>query len=340
MQRCYAAMRSGLLVVDDTPESTVTDRLALAGHDLECVDAHADSPDRAFAGTFDDGLYRTVDGGEQWNRIGADTITQEAVTAIAVAPNDPDRLWVGTEPSRLYRSDDGGDSFVQIEGLTACSSEPDWSFPPRPDTHHVRWIEPAPADPGLLYVGIEAGALLVVEGTAKGTTATFTERPPGSRRDNHTLATHPDAPDLVYSAAGDGFAVSTDRGTHWEQPQDGLAHRYVWGLGVDPGDPQTVLVSAATGARTAHTASRADSHCYRKRGERPWEHIDENGLPMGTGVTRPVFEGGTTDGELYAASNAGLFRTTDAGDTWSSLAVTWPDRFGEETARGLTAIGL
>jgi len=91
---------------------------------------------------------------------------------------------------------------------------------------------------------------------------TWVDRPEGSRRDTHALATHPDAPDRVYAAAGDGFAESHDRGDSWRVVDRGLGHGYVWGLAVDPGDPETALVSAASGARAAH--SRGEASLYRR----------------------------------------------------------------------------
>jgi len=130
-----------------------------------------------------------------------------------------------------------------------------WSFPPRPDTHHVRWIEPCPADPERWFVGVEAGALVVTPDGGE----TWVDRPEGSRRDNHALATHPDAPNLVYAAAGDGFAESGDRGDSWRVVDRGLDHGYVWGLAVDPGDPETALVSAASGAGRRTAAARRTS---------------------------------------------------------------------------------
>ena len=35
-----------------------------------------------------------------------------------------------------------------------------WPFPPRPSTHHVRWIEPDVNRKEYLFVAIEAGALI------------------------------------------------------------------------------------------------------------------------------------------------------------------------------------
>lgn len=347
MTLLYAAMEDVLVVAagegDDWTASTALEL------DLECVAASPAEPHRVFVGTFSGGLWRSTDGGETFEdlvdehwRIGSDnTMVGDPVTAVTVSPHDPDEVWAGTEPSRLYRSTDAGETFEEVGDLEALSTEPEWSFPPRPETHHVRWIEIDPADPDRLLVGIEAGALLLSEDGGE----TWTERPPGARRDNHQLATHPDAPGRVYSAAGDGFAESTDGGASWEHPQRGLDHRYVWSVAVDPGDPDTVLVSAASGAHRAHSARGAESYVYRRTGRSAgeaagdsWTSLDDRGLPTGRGVLRAVLERGDEPGELYAVNNFGAYRTGSSGDRWRSIAIDWPERFESRTCRGLAVV--
>jgi len=330
MPTVYAAMRDALVVARRDGGEWI-DARRLDGLDLECVDAAVEAPHRAFVGTFNSGLHRTTDGGETFERVGADAIAQDAVLSVAVSPHDPDVVYAGTEPSRIYRSTDGGGSWEPLGGLTDLPSADEWSFPPRPDTHHVRWIEPDPHDADRLYVGIEAGALVLTEDGGE----TWRERPTGSRRDNHTLTTHPDAPDRAWSAAGDGYAETDDGGETWRHPQDGLDHRYCWSLALDPADPRTVLMSAASGAYSAHTASRAESHLYRKRGDE-WERLAD--FPAGDGVVRAVLAAGTEAGECYAATNHGLYRTPDAGDSWERLPLSW-DRFADDTCRGLAVLG-
>lgn len=331
MTTVYAAMRDALVVADRRGAEWDA-AVSLDGEDLECVDVSPDAPDRAFVGTFESGLLRSTDGGGSFERVGADTIEQDAVMSVAVSPHDPDVVYAGTEPSRVYRSTDGGDSWTHLGGLTDLPSADQWSFPPRPDTHHVRWIEPDPNDPDRLYVGVEAGALVVTDDGGE----TWRDRPQGSRRDNHTLATHPDAPGRAWSAAGDGYAETRDGGETWEHPQDGLDHRYCWSVAVDPGDPDAVLLSAASGAYSAHTASRAESYLYRKRDGGEWTRCEE--FPDGDGVVRAVLAAGTEPGEAFAATNRGLYRTSDAGDGWERVPVPW-ERFADDTCRGLAVVG-
>ncbi|MFC7097819.1 WD40/YVTN/BNR-like repeat-containing protein [Halobaculum marinum] len=332
MTTVYAAMGDRFVVVDPDAE-TATAAASLDGRSLECVAVHPEAPDRVFVGTFESGLWRSTDGGESFERVGAEAIEQEAVMAVAVSPNDPDVIWVGTEPSRVYRSVDGSDTWSHRDGLTDLPSSDDWAFPPRPHTHHVRWIEPDPADPDHLYVAVEAGALV----TTHDAGATWADRVPDSRRDTHSMATHPGAPGRAWCAAGDGYAETSNGGETWTHPQSGLDRTYCWSVAVDTADPETVFVSAARGAFEAHTAERAETYVYR-RADDDWERLDGRGLPLGEGVTRPVLAAGDTGGEFFALSNRGLYRTADGGDSWDEIDVDWPERTRRQTARGLAVV--
>ncbi|WP_435362799.1 hypothetical protein [Haloarchaeobius sp. DYHT-AS-18] len=279
------------------------------GHDFECV---ATDGEHVFAGTFDAGLWHSQDRSETWERVGLDL--PDAVMSVAFDPHRAGGLWAGTEPSRVFYSPDFGDTWTERGGLTDLPSADSWYFPPRPDTHHVRWLQPDPNRQGRLFVGIEAGALVVTEDSGE----TWRERPEGSRRDNHQLATHPDAPGRVYSAAGDGYAESNDGGKTWVQPQDGLEHRYCWSVAVDPGNPDVRLVSAADGAYAAHRAETAESYVYRKVGDKPWT-LAMRGLPEPDGFRRPVLAPGTDPGTFFAATDDGLYQTDDRAGGWNRI---------------------
>ncbi|MFB6170984.1 MAG: WD40/YVTN/BNR-like repeat-containing protein [Haloarculaceae archaeon] len=303
----------------------------LSGHDLQCLAAVSAVPERVFCGTFDAGLQRSTDGGDSWERVGVDVL-HERVMSVTVSPHDPDVVWAGTEPSAIFVSRDGGDTWTERPGLTDLPSAGEWYFPPRPDTHHVRWIDVAPDDPDRLYVGIEAGAFV----TSPDGGDTWRERLPGSRRDNHSLATHSDAPGRVYAAAGDGYAESHDHAADWAHPQSGLDHRYCWSVVPTPGDPDVVVLTAASDPGAAHS-SPAESYVYRREGDGDWERAMA-GLPDPEGSLRGVLAAGDGPGEVHLLSNHGLYRTTDSARTWSRLPVPWRPADERLRPRGLAVV--
>jgi photosystem II stability/assembly factor-like uncharacterized protein len=328
MTRIYAALDDRVLVVrGDAADWAATP--ALRGYDFECLAAAPAAPDRVFAGTVDAGLQYSTDGGERWRSVGR---FDDRVTAVTVSPHDPDVVWAGTEPSAVYRSTDGGRSFQQCPGLTDLPSADRWSYPPRPDSHHVRWIAVNPHDPAHLYVAIESGAFVrSVDGGE-----TWDDHPRGGRRDVHVLATHPGAPCRVYAAAGDGYAESPDCGDTWEYPQEGLEHRYVWSVAVDPADPETVVVSAARGAYSAHRLDTAESYLYRRDADSEgWSRLMD-GLPDPSGTVRAELATGD-DGEFFALTNRGVFHSTDAGRSWQPLPIDWRDEY-DQVGWGLAVV--
>ena len=309
-------------------------RTLLDGHRMEAVAAHPDDPQRLLVGTRDAGLHRSADGGESWERVGHDVLG-EHVSAIASDPTDPDRFYAGTEPSRVYATGDAGSTWTPLEGLADLPSAANWAFPPRPSTHHVRWIEVDPSDPDRLYVAVEAGALLRSFDGGE----TWVDRVPSGPRDTHSMAMHPDEPGRAWAAAGDGFAVTEDGGDTWTNPEEGLDHRYCWSVVLDPGDPERALLSAASGARRAHTSTAAESYVYR------WADPDADswelagaGLPHGDGMLRPVIGTGTEPQEAWLVTNLGVWETADFGSEWQSVSVPWPEALESQTVRGLTVI--
>jgi photosystem II stability/assembly factor-like uncharacterized protein len=331
MDRLYAALPDRVAVVE--VDGTGDDEARVRGEttpvpdaSLQCVAVSPRDPDVVCCGTADHGLVRSADAGGTWTAV--EGIDEGRVTSVAcaVSADGPSAStpvwWAGTEPSRVYRSVDAR-TWTARDGLTDLPSASSWAFPPRPHTHHVRWVEVDPHDPDHLYVAVEAGALVRSHDGGE----TWEDRVAGSRRDTHSMATHADAPGRAYCAAGDGYAETTDGGEMWHHPQEGLDHRYCWSVVVDPTDPDHRLLSAARGAMRAHRAGSAETYVYRRRGDEPWERVD--GLPTGDGVTRYVL--GTGGEGFYALSNAGLFHSP-AGETWHRLPLSVP---ADATAAGL-----
>jgi hypothetical protein len=311
--------------------------LALEGHDCQAVAIDPHQPGRAYCGTFDAGLWFSEDSGQNWQPV-AGELPETHVMSVAVSPRiqtgGQGLLWAGTEPSRLFVSEDGGQHWHEQIGLQSLPSKHTWSFPPRPWTHHVRWIEPDPNDEELLFVGIELGG--VMRSTDGG--VTWQDRRPNSQLDCHTLRTHKMAPGLLYEAAGGGFAQSLDAGATWERRDEGMAHHYVYGLAVDAGDPRTLIVSASYGARGAHSNETADAHLYRRSGNGEWQVVRE-GLPDPKGTRVYILASDpSVAGAFYAATGSDLYFSTDTGRSWQQIDANWPGGFTSRGANGLAIL--
>src|SRR3984957_11581122 len=312
--------RATLLIARRASTWTIDEHLG--GRSPECVAVDPRDATRVYCGTTRAGLFRSRDSGGNWEPVGPG-IDHPMVTAVAVAHAEQAGLgivYAGTEPSAVFRSDTGGDSWVDLASLRALPSADTWSFPPRPHTHHVRWIEADVSVADRVFVAIEAGALVRTFDGGR----TWRDGVRGGPYDTHTAVTHALAPGRIHSAAGDGYFESTDAGDSWRSPEDGLKHRYLVGVAVDPADPDAGIVSETDGPGSAYSPRGAEAYVYRKTGIQRWEQ-SMNGLPAAKGTTVSHFATHAGEpGVIYAANNRGLFRSDDAGRSWKAMDLPWP----------------
>jgi photosystem II stability/assembly factor-like uncharacterized protein len=159
---------------------------SLAGSGAQCLAANPTDPDIVYAGLRERGVRRSIDGGRSWVEC---PLPESAVFSLAVSAADG-AVYAGTEPSRLFRSDDDGQSWRELKALLELPSRPQWSFPPRPWTSHVRWIAPSPHDAALLLVGIELGGLM----RSSDGGASWQDHRPGAQPDVATVVSSPASP--------------------------------------------------------------------------------------------------------------------------------------------------
>jgi photosystem II stability/assembly factor-like uncharacterized protein len=336
MTKIYLAMEDELAIVSRRNDHWQINQ-QLAGLPVYSLAADPRRPGQLYCGTFGQGLWRSQDGGDSWQPAGQG-IPYAEVTAVAVGPleHTPSGgvVWAGTEPSALFRSEDGGQSWQERPSLRDLPSAPTWSFPPRPWTHHVRWIAPDPVVAERLFVGIELGGVM----RSLDAGLTWEDRKAGSQYDAHTLRTHAKAPGRVYEAAGGGYAETFDGGATWQSNDDGLDHWYLWGLAVDPGNPETMIVSATHGPLQAHVPDHAEAVIYRRTRSKNWQVV-QDGLPGPEGVIAYLLAANETEpGVFYAAANHGLYHSADGGLTWAALNLEWPDRYRRQRPNALIVV--
>jgi photosystem II stability/assembly factor-like uncharacterized protein len=103
----------------DPPATPQTNGCAVGCSDLVVrSDRNPDVLFAAFGGHYQDGLYRSNDGGDTW--IAYQTAAEQGRMTLAIAPTDNDRIYICMAQNlsgsfgklySVFRSDDGGDSF-------------------------------------------------------------------------------------------------------------------------------------------------------------------------------------------------------------------------------------
>lgn len=274
----------------------------LEGERLQCVAADGR---RVLVGTRERGLLFSADSGDSWEQV---DLPERSVFSVAISAADG-ALYAGTEPSRVFIGREGG-RWRELPALQEIPSRDSWSFPPRPWTHHVRWIAPDPHHAERLLVGIELGGLMYTDDGG----ATFSDNRPGAKRDVHSLAWHPRLEGRVYQAAGDGAARSHDGGLNWEAADAGRELGYCWAVAVDPTDPDCWYVSAASGPRAAHSARQARGRLYRWS-ESTWKPlpVPDDRMPYALAASEHELILGMADG--------GILHSADHGQSWTDTGV-------------------
>jgi hypothetical protein len=300
----------------------------LHGTDARCIAVDPHDPQRVYVGTFDNGLYRSDQAGLTWEQDERG-LADRRVLSLAVSPSHRQSgisvLYAGTEPSNLYRSEDGGRSWQRLPALRELPSEPRWSFPPRPWTHHVRTIALHPTDPDWITVGIELGGVM----RSLDAGASWIDHNPQAHSDAHELLTHPLAPERVYEAAGQGVARSEDRGESWNRFERGLDRHYAWAQALDPADPDLWYVAVSRSPFDAHGDGDGHAHLWRSRGD-GWTAIDTWGdSPELRRMPYALVALPAQPNRLLVGLRGGtLLLTDDAGESWSRLSLELPDVIG------------
>lgn len=307
-------------------------------HEFRCLAADPTRHGRLYGGSFDNGLWVTDDFGDSWRPAGKGII-HDRVLSVAVSEseivNGHAVVWAGTEPSAIFRSTDGGETWQDCPALQELPSKSTWSFPPRPHTHHMRWIQPDIHDENRIFAGIELGGVMLSEDKGE----TWQDRKPGSQYDCHTLTMTKLAKGRVYEAAGGGYAESRDEGKTWETINDGLEpYTYLVELAVDSGHPDTIVASAARNARTAYMPERAHTVVVRKEKGQSWQVV-ESGLPEPNGSSVfSLLAHPEQPGNFYAVNNLGMYVSEDSGQTWRELPLQWPDDLLNKRVWAFTSI--
>jgi photosystem II stability/assembly factor-like uncharacterized protein len=285
------------------------------------ITLHPSDPRTVFIGT-NDGVWRSGDGGDHWERAGWPD-RGVAVWSVLVHPADPRVLYAGGSPVAVYRSEDGGDSWRRL---------PAPAVPGRvtmPFACRVMRLAADPERPQELYAALEVnGAMRSRDGgeswqDCSAELIRLAERPHLQSRllsdteaegmlDAHALALSAAAPGTVFLALRMGLFRSADRGEGWDDMEVGRFSplTYARDVRVAPQDPRVLYACLSPASRST------DGSVWRSDDlGGSWRRFDRGISPRSTMMA--VAPHPRDPRQVWAAAREGqVFGTTDGGATW------------------------
>ncbi len=190
---------------------------------------HPSDPLTLYIGTAHGGIWKSTDGGDNWQDVGAG-LESLAFGAIAIDPNNPETIYAGSgevcfvlgyigyDGKGIFKSTDGGNSWTQItNGIGNVTSFGDLVVSPF-NSNVVM---------GALASGNYYSGNLPNEGIWKSADAGTTWVRTLDVQDAYDIAFHPTDVNKVFAAIGggistSGFYISSDQGDTWTQSNTGL----------------------------------------------------------------------------------------------------------------------
>lgn len=260
---------------------------------------------------YGDGIYKSVDGGKSFKRMGLEN--SEHIARILIHPEDSDRVYVAAQgplwssggDRGVYMTGDGGASWTKILGISDDTGATDLVMDPRdPDVMYAAAYQRRRHVWTLLDGGPEGGIHKTTDGGESWTE--LTAGLPTGDKGRIGLAISPQNPDVVYSLVdaieGGGTYVSTDAGASWSKRSDYQSGgpQYYQELIADPHQFDR-LYSMDTFAQVTDDGGRT----WQAVGEQD-KHIDNHALWIDPDDADHLLNG----------NDGGLYESFDRGATW------------------------
>ena len=235
-----------------------------------------------------DGVYRSNDGGNNWQRISSNDGVVKNIESIAVDPKDPNVVYAGTW-HLAWKTSDGGANWQHInKGMI--------------DDSDVFSIIVSSANPSEVFASACSGIYKSVSG---GDQFEKIKGIPFTARRTRVLKQDPSNPAIVYAGTTEGLWKSVDEGKNWKRV--GSPEVVVNDVLVDPRNSQRVLLatdrSGVLASDDSATTFTASNHGY--------SHRYVSAILADTKEANTLYIGLVNDREF-----GGVFLTRDGGQNW------------------------
>jgi photosystem II stability/assembly factor-like uncharacterized protein len=246
-------------------------------------------PDTVYAGVEDAALFRSTDGGTNWEELAGLRTHPTAPTwapgagglclhTIILDPKKPDRIITAISSAGAFRSDDQGKTWRPInKGLKS-------NFIPDPDA--------------------EVGHCV------------------------HHVAMHPSRPDVLFMQKHWDVMRSDDAGDSWQEVSGNLPTDFGFVIDVHAHEPDTIYVVPIK-SDSDHFVPDGKLRVYRSRtGGTEWEALTK-GLPQRDCYVNVLRDAMTVDsldscGVYFGTTGGQVYASADAGDSWKAIVNNLP----------------
>ena len=301
----------------------------------------ANAPGTVFAGVWGDGIYKSTDGGQNWQARNVN-LSALHINRIAADPNHPGIAYA-TARGGLFRTIDGGETWERIRDTGT------WLY----SDAYALAIE---GNTGTIYVGMHASIIKTTDGTnwydaSSGLPAAHV----WDIAINPITPTTVYAAQRWGNTSEIGVYRSKNGGANWARASSGITDTNVTAIAVDPSDPRIVYAGTEQG-NVFRSTNGGDSWSWSGNGlviHSGWPTIwDIMPDPQAAGVVylAQSNDGVSGQGGIYKSTDYGvtweraleghdpralvidplnhevlitaswndyLYRSEDAGDTWS-----------------------
>ena len=248
-----------------------------------------DDPDTVYAGVEDAAMFRSVDGGQEWQELsglrghksgpswqpGAGGM---CLHTILLDPKTPARMFAAISAAGVFRTDDSGQTWRPVNRGLQSGGIPD------PDA--------------------EVGHCV------------------------HNLAMHPARPEVLYMQKHWDVMRSDDAGESWHEVSGNLPSDFGFPIDVHPHEPDTIYVVPIK-SDSEHYPPDGKLRVYRSRaGGDEWEALTD-GLPQRdcyVNVLRDAMAVDSLDsaGIYFGTTGGQVYASADAGDSWAPIVRDLP----------------
>ena len=248
-----------------------------------------DDPDLVYAGVEDAALFRSHDGGMEWQELsglrghGSGSQWQPGaggmcLHTILLDPSDPQRIYVAISAAGAFRSDDAGATWQPINRGLRSGEIPDEDS--------------------------EVGHCV------------------------HRLAMHPSRPNVLMMQKHWDVMRSDDAGESWHEVSGNLPSDFGFPIAIHAHDPDTAYVVPIT-SDSHHFPPEGKLRVYRTRaGGEEWEPLT-SGLPQSDCYVNVLRDAMAVDslescGVYFGTSGGQVYASPDGGDNWSAIVRDLP----------------